>query len=102
MGAPFVPGNQPLRRIFNLATVIGIGCFLSSLALFEHYKAIVPHEPHPEIGRTYEEDDHGTYFYLNQSEHTKFVLLLAGGWGLAAASAIVHYAYFRRDRKSLI
>ena len=101
MSAIFFPGNPLLRRICSLATVIGIGCFLSSLALFEHYKAIVPHEPHPEIGRTYEEDDHGTYFYLNQSEHTKFVFLLAGGWGLAAASGIIHYTYFRRDRKSL-
>ena len=54
---------------------LSVVLWFSFIGLFEHYSHTRPTVKNPNEGRTYEQNNHGYYTYLNAREHSRLTML---------------------------
>jgi hypothetical protein len=66
-----------IRRFMALVFLaVALSSFASFMWMFFEYQSSRPSQPHPELGRVYPSNNHGSYVYLTGEEATGLALLL--------------------------
>jgi hypothetical protein len=67
-----------IRRYLSLVCfAVAVASFASSIWMISQYQSSRPNQSHPEIGRVYRQNEHGSYVYLTAEEATGLSLLWA-------------------------
>jgi hypothetical protein len=82
--------TRKLRLILSkIILCLSLVVWFGFAGLFEHYCHTRPTVPNLDEGRTYEENQHGYYFYLTKEEHSRLMTLMIAAPVLFAAGALI-------------
>ncbi len=82
--------TRKLRLVVSKIIVcLAVLVWFGFAGLFVHYSRTRPTVPNLDEGRTYEENQHGSYFYLTREEHSRLMTLMITAPVLFVAGALI-------------